>query len=190
MIGYVAEKIGRKLVKGQIVVEEDQELYVFGIQQGIHMVLGVMMVLILGIVLQQFWQSIIFMIFFVPLRQSAGGYHADTRVLCYILSFFIFLVVLLFIKYGFVNNTISVVAIILTGACVMILAPVQTENNPLSSVEVSLHKKRSRVIWLCEIILLIGICLLKLQQVQKSVLAALVLVSIILILGKLKINFR
>lgn len=55
--------------------------------------------LIFGLILGMFFERIIFLVTYIPLRSFAGGYHAKTPVRCYFASLFLIFAVLLFCKY-------------------------------------------------------------------------------------------
>lgn len=81
MRSAITERITDILVNNEIIIVENRNLYTYGLQQGLLMILNVATFLGIGIVLNMVWESIIFPLTFVPLRSNAGGYHAETKML-------------------------------------------------------------------------------------------------------------
>lgn len=82
----ITERITNKLVINDVITTDNKELYRFGLQQGILMIFNIATFMGIGIVLNMVWESIIFLLTFIPLRSNAGGYHAKTQVKCYLYS--------------------------------------------------------------------------------------------------------
>ena len=92
-------KIGDDLVQSNIVKEEDAEIYIYGINQILTSVFNVSSALIIGLILGTFFETVVFMAAYIPLRIFAGGYHAKTSLRCYIFSVIMLVIVSLDIKY-------------------------------------------------------------------------------------------
>ena len=71
-----AEKVAIELVKNQKIKLEDQELYQYGIEQGILILLNVLTALAIGLIFHCLFYIVIFSVVFVPLRTNSGGFHA------------------------------------------------------------------------------------------------------------------
>lgn len=78
MRSVMTEKITDILVSNEIIIEENSNLYSYGLQQGLLMILNIATILGIGMVLNMVWESIVFLLTFIPLRSNAGGYHAKT----------------------------------------------------------------------------------------------------------------
>ena len=77
----MTERITDILISNEIIIAENRNLYTYGLQQGLLMIINVATILGIGIVFNMVWKSIIFLLTFVPLRSNAGGYHAETKML-------------------------------------------------------------------------------------------------------------
>lgn len=80
MRSVMTEKITDILVSNEIIIEENSNLYSYGLQQGLLMILNIATILGIGMVLNMVWESIVFLLTFIPLRSNAGGYHAKTQL--------------------------------------------------------------------------------------------------------------
>lgn len=186
MVKYIAEKLGGELVNSHTIEEEQKELYVFGIQLAIHIFFCLTLFLLLGLLLQQVYQTILFMIFFIPLRKYAGGFHANTRGACYIYSTLLCLGALLLIKYVHVNNLMRLAIVFLTGLVVFILAPSDTSEREMDLSETAHYKKIARIILIVESIFLLIVYTLKLPQIESCILASFIAVTGLIIICEIK----
>lgn len=145
--------ITQKLEENNTVKSENHEIYRYGFQQGLTILLNVTTIIAIGLILGMIWQIIFFLICFFPLRSYAGGYHANTAVKCYIYSMLMITVILLAIKYLPINNFICVITFILSSAFILILSPIEDANKPLDKTEHSVYKRRAMLIWAIEAII-------------------------------------
>lgn len=85
MIQRLADEITRFLKVQNIVSEDDsKQLAVchYGIEITIASVVNFALIFLLGAATGTFWDCLVFLAVFVPLRQCTGGYHAETYLLC------------------------------------------------------------------------------------------------------------
>ena len=71
----------------QLSEEEREEIINYGIRRSIVISISTIVTIMAGYLLGIVWQSIFFLFCFSALRKYAGGYHADTPIRCYFLSF-------------------------------------------------------------------------------------------------------
>ncbi len=87
-----------------------------------------------------------FVLGFAPQRTTAGGYHADTHMRCYIVTTVMFLVGAL-VAYEIVWNRFIYLAIAISSILMIcFLAPLEATNKPLSEKRYRLNRKRSLII--------------------------------------------
>lgn len=80
MFSAISESITKKLEEAHAIKSEDREIYLYGVKQGLTILLNLITICAIGIVSKMLWQSILFMAAYIPLRSCAGGYHAKTPV--------------------------------------------------------------------------------------------------------------
>ena len=180
------QKVVNELVVNNIIDSEDKELYTYGLQQGALMVLNILTVLIVGKIFGMLWESVIFMVTYIPLRSYAGGYHARTQLGCYISSVVLIVAVLLGIRFIPWTNLITIMISIISGLIIYILSPVEDSNKPLDSEEVKLYGKKARKILAFEWSTLILLIVSRQNNIAECVLVSLLSLSMMLILGKIK----
>ena len=126
--------------------EEELEIIEYGIERIKANILGMFTIFLIGIIFGVFAESMIFAIFFFLQRRYAGGYHADTKGRCYIVSVFLITISMCFIKY--IDSGIVICFVLQTFNIIIIylLAPVGTANRELDRVEIAVFRKRARII--------------------------------------------
>lgn len=186
IIESISNRLCNHFVENRIIEEEDREIYQYGLHQGIVMIINFISMLVIGILLHMVLQSILFLIFFIPIRTYAGGYHAKTQTRCYFVSLGIDIIALLGIRYLPTDLWISTIILIITSAVFLKLAPSEAENKPLSEGEVTKYKRVARIIWVIETIMLFFAVIFKFQQLGNCILISFAVLSILLIMGEFK----
>lgn len=184
----ISEKITKKLVKMQVIDEEDKDLYVYGFQQGFILLINTITVILIGFVFNMVWQSIVFLVTYSVLRAYAGGYHASTQLRCYLFSTGMIILVLYTLsqipRNGFICFGITTVSSII----IFMLAPVEDQNKPLSKLEQTVFKERTNCIMLILIGCIIIFWIFGFWEISVCMSVSLLVLSIMLVLGKAK-NF-
>lgn len=182
----LSDRMITKLIQIGSIKEDEKELYAYGLEQGLFILLNLITTIIIGMIVGMFWQSILFMVVYLPLRTFAGGYHARTQLLCYLLSTILILAVLLMIRFVPWTDFISLSLVLLSSIIIFIFAPVEDINKPLDEKEIARYKKRTRTILISEMIITLFILLLGFNDIIPSIAVSLFALSIMLILGSAK----
>ena len=121
-------------IKKNIIKSNLSQIYIYGFQLTISTLCSLLSILLLSS-FSNFIFGITFLLFFMPLRFCAGGYHSNTYQKCFILTNLCFLFTLfsskIFYKYHLFNLNLSLffISVIL----LWIYAPCENINNPLSN---------------------------------------------------------
>lgn len=86
MFSEISEMMTQSLIDNKKIQSDNRELYRYGIQQGLTMIMNLATTLLIGLLCGMLWQSIVFYMAYIPLRSYAGGYHAKTPIRCYLFS--------------------------------------------------------------------------------------------------------
>lgn len=190
MIQKLSERISKRMVLNHTISKEDEELYEYGLYQGIVIVFNWITALCIGIFMNMIWQSIIFLIFFIPVRTYSGGIHANSPRICYIFSTLIQAGALFVLKYVSFSFWISISILIITGLLLILLSPVEAVNKPLDSGEIKKYKSISIRNWVIELLFFFIFYILNLKQVTDCILMSFILVSLLLFLGAITNRIR
>ena len=190
MLKRLSNKITKKLVDINVIEEADSELYEYGFWQGGVLFFNFLTVVLLGILFNMLLESIIFLIFYGVLRTIAGGYHARTQHVCYILSVLLMIVVLTILKTFPWNIILCCVLTVLSILVIFILAPIQDENKLLDETEKSFFKKLSRIISLLYGFIIFLLFLFNKNELAYCVVISLFTLTIMLVLGKIRNKSR
>ena len=87
--------VGRMLAS-QAFPKEDAPLVSFGIVQGLRTLIEIILLLCTGLFMNLFWQGVVILLAFMPLRIYAGGYHARTPMQCAVKTWLLFFGILFF----------------------------------------------------------------------------------------------
>lgn len=127
-------------VRKNIIPEEKKEVYFYGLKLITSDIINFSIIMILGLILGRFLDSVVFLLSFCTLRLFSGGFHAKTFWLCRLTMMLTFSgVVLLSMRpvpwqYAAAANAAAVIVIAL-------LAPIEHPNKPLKEKQ----KKRNKI---------------------------------------------
>ncbi len=186
MFAKTADTITKKLQENNSISSEQYEICRFGFQQGLTILLNAVTVIVIGVVMKELWQAILFMALYAPLRSYAGGYHARTATRCYVYSILLMIAVLLAMKYLYIPTFICIIALVISCAVILILAPVEDANKPLDDIEQVVYRKRAYVIMAIETFFCVIAILYGAKQVMLCFILAFTMTGCILIAGKIK----
>lgn len=147
IITILASNISLFLYKNNIVDRHDLEIYQYGFEMIISTILGFIITLIIGIILNMSLLSIAYYIIFVFLRQLTGGYHANTYLKCNTLFAIITFTTLgttkLLCKVGKYNMILLLIIVLFSLFVVLRYAPVENPNKSLGQKQIKQNRKVS-----------------------------------------------
>ena len=139
----ITEYITDTLIEENIIKPTERKLYLYCFGTVIETLANLVTTLLIGVLLGKLHAALIFMLIFIPMRSTAGGYHCETAGGCYLLSMAVYLIVLL--TYGSCSGFLPIVysaVCLLDTAAVTFLSPVVSPNKPMTAQEL----KRNRMI--------------------------------------------
>lgn len=179
------------LINNNIIKKEDAEIYSYGFKEMIFIIINVITTLFIGLIFNKVFEVILFMITYIPIRVYAGGYHARTKLRCYIFSVLMLISVCYILKLYLLKSYLLIVILsIISSSMILYLAPVEDKNKPLDEIEIKVYTKRTiRNL----IILLIALCItLIFNKINLSscICISLLCNGIMLIIGKINNSIR
>lgn len=185
-IAKLSRRIGDNLVRSNVVKAEDAEIYIYGINQILISVLNVFSALIIGLIFGVFFEILVFMAVYIPLRSYAGGYHARTPLRCYIFSVIMLIAVSLGLKYLCIAEWVYYVIFALVIIIICVLSPVEDRNKPLDEIEHKIYKKRTIFVVVAELTIALLLKLVMFDNLFIAIAYSFVVLSLMLIGGKIK----
>lgn len=184
MISKCANAITEFIVKKTLIEVGDKDIYKYGFEMIISVVVNLFFVILAGLLFNQVLLSIISFFVFAMIRMQCGGYHADSYIKCNLYLFITFILIMFF-TYSFKINSYSRLFFLLVHIYVPIFmvafAPVKSfQSDNESEVEKRTLKIKSVVrVLICEVIGIIG-WILNWKELTASVIFSLGAVCILL----------
>ncbi|PWN00196.1 MAG: hypothetical protein DBX37_02580 [Massilioclostridium sp.] len=187
---HISQKVVAYFLRNNVITEDEQDIYQYGIKLIISNVLGVVLILLAGVILNQFWFAVVHLVCMITVRIYSGGFHADTYIVCNSSSVITFLLVCgvtvwLPPKIWLWSAIIfCIVALIIA----FYLSPVEHPNKPFTKKQ----GRKYRMISLTMMVLLsISAIILTIYRIQIGVCiaATLLAISILMIAGIMKNHF-
>lgn len=179
------KSIGRRMKNGILsdLSGEEREIVEYGIGQGVVLLIGMVMAIMMGILLKIPDKVIPFLMCSYYLRIYAGGYHAKTQFWCSIISAIATFLCLLWLKYVELPLVILHVLLLVAGMLIVVCAPVDNEKRKLDEIEKKLYSKRVRIIVVVVSLIYVVSVLLKWDSLYCSINLSVIFVAISVLIG-------
>lgn len=135
-----------------IIQKDDIEKCKYGIDIFFSSFIEIFSILLIAILVGNFVETLLLFVAFIPLRVYAGGYHADTKLKCYLISLGMYGIFCIVSKYipNSMYQTINVFCTIFSLIIVLIKAPIIHFNKKINDIERRYYRKFSIEICLIE----------------------------------------
>lgn len=187
MITFQAKIIAELLYKNKIIKSEDKEVYIYGFEVLISSIFGFVIIISLGIIVNQLFNSIIFFMVFASTRLFCGGYHADTYLKCNIVFTFVFLIALFLFyvlkRYALFDYQIAFIILYL--AAIFQYAPIDSEHKSLTVQEKQKYKRYSIILSLIWVLLSVVFCFFS-REISIVITVTLFMVAMLMVIEKIK----
>ena len=147
----ISSSIANTLWTQGIIQKEDIDTCRYGLDVFISSVLEIASILTIVTFVENFFETVLFFTAFIPLRVYAGGYHADTKLKCYLISlgvYGIFTVIINELPSG-AYLPVTLISTMLSMIMVLIVAPIIHKNKTVNEIERKHYRKFS--IWVCSV---------------------------------------
>ncbi len=131
-----------KIQTEELVDKEDIEIYQFGLECMLLKLIHIVSYLLIGICMGEVFSLIVSGSILIPLRRKAGGYHAKTRLGCYIFSCIVVFLLCLFNKVT-IAPIAGIIGMVVADILILLFAPVENENRVLEPDEKILFRKQA-----------------------------------------------
>ena len=83
MIASQAKRISSFCISNGVIDERDREKFDYCYEVFLSTLLNFAAVLLIGLATGSLWHTVVFMLVFAVLKSTAGGYHADSHIVCF-----------------------------------------------------------------------------------------------------------
>jgi accessory gene regulator B len=177
------EYILDKLVWYSIISEEDKELYLFGLECLLLKTLHCISYFCIGAYLKMLPELFMIGCVLIPLRRNAGGYHAKTKLGCYLFSCMYIAMILLLSKIT-MNQFTWWITLWISNLIIFFMSPVDNPNRKLDEEELIFFRKKSQLILLLANAGYIFFTIVKLYDVGVCLSCGICASAFLLVLGR------
>lgn len=158
----IAEILSKTLEKQGVINKEETDICRYGLELALLSVLEFTSILLIAIFARNFIHTMVFFVSFIPLRLYAGGYHANTRLRCYLILLAVYMLFTWIMNYTpiLLYRPIEAGIVLLVLFAVWSLAPIIHRNKQVNDKECYTYRRISLLIMAVEIgMLLVGMAL-------------------------------
>ncbi len=163
--------------------EEKAEIIRYGLEVLLIKITFFTAALVISLLMHSFWECLIFTALFSGIRSYAGGYHANTRKKCFVLSMLTFCSVFMILKHIKTFPLILMIIAIFAAVSSVIIfrfAPIDTENKRLDDEEIQIFRKKARMAVIVELIMAVASYFLNFKGIMCSVMLSLILTALLI----------
>lgn len=150
------DKIMDFIIHNRKIDDNEAEIVRYGLEMAVLKITFFAAALVVSLLMNSFWQFIIFISLFSLLRSYAGGYHAQTRIRCFVQSMLLIVSAIIIINITQKSTCIIVpLSVVALAASIIIwrIAPVDSKNKRLDFDEKAVMRRKTRITLMVEIII-------------------------------------
>ena len=136
-----------KMLSEKLVNEDDIEIYQFGLECLLLQLIHIISYIVIGICAGELFSLIVSGSILIPLRRKAGGYHAKTRLGCYLFSCCVVLLLCL-VNKAEMALAVRIIEMLAADTLILLFAPLENENRELEPAEKIRFRKQAIVLLL------------------------------------------
>lgn len=188
MLNNLGKKITDVIIQKGYIDEDERDLYEYGFFIVSSKIIYLLITSVFGLILNVFFESLIFFIAFDFVRKYAGGYHATTEMRCAAITTVAIFVCLYIIK---LSNTYDFrLPLFILGLCfsfvIFLCTPIDTPEKPLSSAKKKRFQKLTWIYLTLLIVIIFFSYVTNYSLLFYPCCMALILEGILLSIGKIK----
>lgn len=184
------EKLIEYLIKHEIIDCEEAGLYLYGFKQLLIIATHLMAYAAIAYFYHEVRLLIVFLIFFIPLRSFAGGYHTASQLTCFLVSVTTVIGVLTVLKVDVIGLTSYYVIALVSYVVIATLAPRESGNKPYEDNDRALYRKKSLWFLNVEALIAISMICLRAEKLFACMSLAFFLIAVLLMIDWMLQNNR
>lgn len=181
--------ISNTLAANGTISKNNIDICSYGLELFITSVFEIVAILIISIIIGNFLETVVFLAGFLPIRIYSGGYHADTRIRCFIILIIVYVLfsiiihLNIFIIYKYTGVYLSLFSVL----CISLWSPLQHMNKSIQKKKQVKFKRTSILLVSIESCIIITLIFFNIyNRYSISLFLGLLTVLFSLIAGKIK----
>jgi len=144
MLHEQALKLATGLASRKVIDENALDVYTYGFELILSALINVIIMAIISILFRRYYDWLLFLAAFIPLRMTAGGYHAKTHLMCIVVGTVSFSFFLTICRLQ-IPWTVIIVIAVTSFLSILLFAPVEAYNKKLKEKQ----RRKNRSISFC-----------------------------------------
>ena len=174
------------VLKNKDIDNDEAEVVRYGLEMFILKAVFSLAALAVGALMHSFWECLVFIILFSAIRSYAGGYHADTRIQCFIQSVLTFVAVFTVLKVYTDFMPQLIVSSVVFAISLWFFSPIDTENRRLSDEECRKFRNKTRLVLCIEAVIAVVSHFLNFGSISCAVMLAVITSGVLMSVGYIK----
>ena len=147
MIRSFAERISFFYIKKGYIKSSDKEIYDYCFEILVSTVINFVTVLVIAMLCNMFVETIFFLVGFMAIRATAGGYHASNHFTCWVILVLAYMSYVAVLRFGIFDdiNHFTLIINTISFVIVEVISPVEDKNKPFTKDEDKFLKKKSHL---------------------------------------------
>ncbi len=148
MLLFFSKSIASFFVKSGVAREEDEDLYIYGLQTILSSVFSLSLILMLAVIKSMVTETLLFLACLVLMRSYTGGYHAKKYWSCCLVTLSCYILNMLIAKNIGTSNRLFVLYLV-SILIILLFSPLENKNKPIAGRDMPKFK-----------LIVIGLCLI------------------------------
>ncbi len=178
------------IVKKKAISEDDYEIYQYGFQIGMEMLICMAVCYLIAIRMNMVGQCTLLFFLFFSLRSFVGGLHMDSFKACFLCSCVVVFITLFAVKYCPVSPGPALTASVCEVIVLLFLKPVENGNRPVDEAEKKVFSRKIRQVLTIILFLIILFRSIRLFSYLITIAYTLAVIMISMFLGKWQNRMR
>lgn len=190
--------LSERMAEKEIIKQEDISIYQYGIENGIILSLNMLTAVSIGLVTGRLIEILAFLLAFISLRSFSGGFHLESKVMCYICSNLILLIpayaaeISRYCSKMFSSTVINIEIVIVMCATVIIFinSPMDSNKRKLDLAERKHFKVRARSILIVQAVIIVILYFFKRKFPVDSLCISLCTIAVLMLIRKVQLIWQ
>ena len=172
----------KKMIDYHIIDNDDKEIYIYGLNTGIMIIINLFTFLIFSYLMKELDMAIILLLSFIPLRSLSGGIHCSSKFVCYIVSNTTMLILLGLLECFRKRAWFILILATISGYYVFSKKVANSHNRNLDDYEIIFYSSSKKKIICLLFFIIIMLLLMHKFEYAVTIMCSIILSAVLLIL--------